>query len=268
VSISFANVSFSYPKSERAALQEVTLDIPAGSKTAVMGLSGSGKSTALALASLLLHPRSGGRSVFGGEIAYHGPPNGRAKYSELMDEACNQMRLQEFGIVLQRPYLLPHFTCLDNIAMSLLLAGRPLDVARRVAESLLAAAGIEHLARSMPSKISGGERQRVAVLRALVHNPRVLFADEPVSSLDFVNADLVLNLLARWHQGTLNEPSASPGPRTLILVTHGVHKAWEMTENFVVLHAGKVVGGKVHSKSSLAGPQALSNMIERGLHAG
>lgn len=269
MSFSFEQVSFTYDGGTAPALRDVTLDIPHGGTTAFLGVSGSGKSTALALASLMLHPKdASGRPLYSGKIAYNGMQGKKtpADYHELADDQCHQLRRCEFGIVLQRPYLLPHFTCLDNIAMPVALSGAEREQSRETARTLLEAADLGHLADRLARKVSGGERQRISVLRAMVHNPRVIFADEPVSSLDFLNAEIVLNLLRRWQQGELQEAAADRDgdPRTLILVTHSIQSAWELAENFVVLKHGQVVAEGVNQKSALSGPERLSEMIERG----
>lgn len=163
----------------------------------------------------------------------------------------------------QSSYLLPHFSVGQNVAVPLELAKvAPGEQASRVG-ALLDRAGIGHLESKAARKISGGERQRAAVVRAIVHDPRVVFADEPASNLDRQNAEVVLSLLADWRDGKL--PYQSPGgERLLFLVSHNLRQVRRVrTDHFLLLFDGKVVGRRVYPETLR--DNQVYEAIERGV---
>jgi putative ABC transport system ATP-binding protein len=265
------DVTFAYPRQTRPVLRKLGFELPANQTTVILGPSGSGKSTLLSLLGLLWD-----RPLPAGEIAYDGQ-----SYRGQNPAWQARLRRREFGFVLQSSYLLPQFTCFDNVAMPLYLEGaapvrRPAireqvrrlgrgelgfedggvaaSVVRLVAQ-VFDAGQLEKLCLQKAGELSGGERQRLAVLRAVVHNPRILFADEPFSNLDPNATRLVLDLLQRWRAGTLGVGPAG-GPRTLLLVCHNLRTALRqdpegqpLADSFLVLRLdGAVVGDGLLSR--------------------
>lgn len=181
------------------ALRGVGLGVGVGESVAVVGPSGSGKSTLLHCLAGLRVPDRGAVRV-GGEV-----------FSSLSDRRRSRLRLEQMGVVFQFGELLPELTIEENVGLPLWVTGAaPSAVAERVGE-VLNDFGIVHLADCYPSDISGGEKQRAAVSRALVHDPPIVLADEPTGSLDSVNADKVMSALV--------DRSRREG-QALVLITH------------------------------------------------
>jgi putative ABC transport system ATP-binding protein len=167
----------------RSVLQDVSLSIAAGEYVAIMGESGAGKSTLLNLIAGLDTPDSGRIFLDGTDVA------------TLDDAARTQLRRAKLGFVFQAFHLLPHLTVERNVALPLALNGIVGREAQVRVEEMLAAVGLSGRGRSAPSELSGGEMQRVAVARALVHKPSLVLADEPTGNLDAESAAEVLELL-------------------------------------------------------------------------
>jgi len=181
--------SYSRGAEDVHALVDLSLCLRAGEMVALVGSSGCGKSTALNLVAAVDRPDSGTVTVCGVDV-------GRATEAELLD-----LRRHRVGMVFQAFHLVPHLTVEENIALPLALDGR--RDPKRVADLVLRV-GLDHRGSHYPSELSGGEQQRTAVARALVHKPRVLVADEPTGNLDSkIGAEVValLNELRR-EQGT------------------------------------------------------------------
>jgi lipoprotein-releasing system ATP-binding protein len=167
-------------------LRGISLEIQRGEIIAVVGVSGAGKSTLLHILGTLDRPTSG-RVLYDNEDVF--------TYS---DERIAQFRNQHVGFVFQFHHLLPEFTVLENVCMPALIQGMKLSDVRATALKLLGDVGVEAKSSSKPSKLSGGEQQRVAVARALMNSPELVLADEPSGNLDTTNAqqlhDLIRNL--------------------------------------------------------------------------
>ena len=178
-------------------VRDATFEVRAGQSLAILGASGSGKSTLLGLLAGLDVPSSG-RAFIGGEDLTRLDEDGRAR-----------LRGQMVGFVFQSFQLLPALTALENVMLPLELAGGA-DAAAR-ARQVLERVGLGERLTHYPRQLSGGEQQRVAVARAFVTEPRLLFADEPTGNLDSVTGEQVIELLFRMNRerGT-----------TLVLVTH------------------------------------------------
>jgi ABC-type lipoprotein export system ATPase subunit len=181
------------------AVRGVSLELEAGDFVALMGPSGCGKSTLLHLCGAMDRPTSGRVLVEG--VALGG----------LDDDALTRIRRERIGFVFQFFNLLPTLTVLENVALPLQLAGRGERDASARARALVERVGLGHRTGHYPQQISGGEMQRAAIARAVVHEPALLVADEPTGNLDSENGARVLELLS--------ELNRDPG-LTVLLATH------------------------------------------------
>ncbi|MCC7040370.1 MAG: ABC transporter ATP-binding protein [Burkholderiales bacterium] len=188
----------------RLALAQVSLAVAEGEFVAIVGESGTGKSTLLNLVAGLDLPDSGSVSVEGTEL------------TTLDDDARTLFRRAHIGFVFQAFHVLAHLTVAQNVALPLALLGHDAGATRARVTAMLAAVGLDDRGASMPHELSGGELQRTAIARALVHRPAVVLADEPTGNLDPVNADRILALL--------RECVRAEGA-TCLLVTHSHHAA-------------------------------------------
>ena len=170
---------------ERTVLDHLSLTVGGGEYVAIVGESGSGKSTLLNLIAGLDRPDAGAVVIDGVDIAV------------LDDTARTLTRRTKLGFVFQAFHILPHLTVVQNIALPLVLQGVAPELRERRAADLLAEVGLAGREASMPRELSGGELQRIAVARALVHQPALVLADEPTGNLDPDTAAVVLQLLAR-----------------------------------------------------------------------
>ena len=196
--VELIGVSKSYRRGDELvhALRSVSLTLARGEAVALVGPSGCGKSTTLNLVAGVDRPDEGAVIVAGTDLA-------RAAENELV-----RARRRAIGIVFQSFHLMPHLTVEENVALPLALDGRR-DAARVLA--LLRRVGLEHRLRHFPAELSGGEQQRTAVARALVHRPAVVLADEPTGALDSASGAAVLALMDELRR---EEGSA------LLLATH------------------------------------------------
>ena len=167
------------------ALKGVDMEVGQGEVVGLVGPSGSGKSTLLKCLGAVIEPTAG-RMILGDETIY----DDGWKVADL-----RALRRDRIGFIFQAPYLIPFLDVTDNVALLPMLAGRPNPEARRMAIELLAALEVEHRARAMPSQLSGGEQQRVAIARGLVNRPPVILADEPTAPLDSERALAVIRIL-------------------------------------------------------------------------
>jgi len=174
------------------ACRDVSLEVRENEFLGILGPSGSGKSSLLYLMSGLKTPSSG-------QITFDGKP-----LSGMDDASRANLRLKEFGFVFQQPYLLGYLSAIENV-----LVAQPSGGTIESATDLLKSLGLESKLHRLPHELSGGERQRVCVARALMGNPRVIFADEPTASLDHKNGVAVVNLLNDLR-----------GKGALVMVTH------------------------------------------------
>jgi len=163
-------------------LRGINLSIKRGEIVALLGPSGSGKTTLLQIAGLLENPTAG-------EVHIGGHRVGKA------DKVRTRLRATQIGFVYQFHHLLPDFTALENLLLPQYIVGTAPRAAKERAEKLLAAVGLEKRSTHYPSQLSGGEQQRVAIVRALVNNPALLLADEPTGNLDPHTAEDVFRIL-------------------------------------------------------------------------
>ncbi|MEO7051037.1 MAG: ABC transporter ATP-binding protein [Rhodanobacter sp.] len=167
------------------ALKNVNMQVAPGEVVGLIGPSGSGKSTLLKCLGAVIDPTAG-RMILGDEVIYD---NGW-KITDL-----RALRRDKIGFVFQAPYLIPFLDVTDNVALLPMLAGVPNAEARRRARELLTALDVQHRAEAMPTQLSGGEQQRVAIARGLVNRPPVILADEPTAPLDSARALAVIRIL-------------------------------------------------------------------------
>ena len=167
------------------ALKGVDMQVAPGEVVGLIGPSGSGKSTLLKCLGAVIDP-TGGRMTLGDEAIY----DDGWKVGDL-----RALRRDRIGFVFQAPYLIPFLDVTDNVALLPMLAGVPNALARARALELLTALDVQHRARAMPTQLSGGEQQRVAIARGLVNHPPVILADEPTAPLDSERALAVIGML-------------------------------------------------------------------------
>jgi len=177
------------------ALDRVSLDIAEGEWVAIMGPSGSGKTTLLNLLSCLDRPTSGTVTIDGADV------------TRLAANQLAQFRREKVGLVFQQFHLVPYLTAQENVMLAQYFHSMPdADEARQALEQV----GLSERAHHLPSQLSGGEQQRVCIVRALINQPRIILADEPTGNLDEANEEIVLDLFRQMHARG----------HTLVLVTH------------------------------------------------
>jgi len=200
-------------------LRGLSLAVEAGEIVALVGPSGAGKSTLLHVAGLLERPD-------GGEVIVNGIPCGT-----LGDDARTRLRRIHLGFVYQFHHLLPEFSALENVMLPQLIAGLSREVARERARQLLAMVGLAERESHRPARLSGGEQQRVAIVRAIANAPRVLLADEPTGNLD---RDTAQNVFMQLHAIVRQTGLAA------LVATHNQELA-RRTDRVLELSAGQVV---------------------------
>ena len=216
--IKFENVTKVYPKSDKPALDNISLEVEKGEFVFLVGLSGSGKSTFLRLVLREERPSSGNIHVAGKDL------------NTLSNWKVPQLRRQ-VGTVFQDFRLLPNKTVAENVAFTLHVLGfSRKEIAREVPE-VLELVGLEDKADRKPGELSGGEQQRVAIARAYVSKPAILIADEPTGNLDPATSVGIMKLLDRINRdGT-----------TVVMATHDAGIVDQMRKRVIELDAGHVV---------------------------
>ncbi len=200
-------------------LKGIDLTIGEGEIISIVGASGAGKSTLLHILGTLDNADKGEYSFKGEKI------NG---YSE---KKLSQFRNQHIGFVFQFHQLLPEFTALENVCMPALIGGKKLSDVKDRALELLRFLNVESRANHKPSELSGGEQQRVAVARALINNPEIIFADEPSGNLDSANAKELHQLFFRLRDEF---------KQSFVIVTHNEELA-DMADRKLVMQDGKIL---------------------------
>lgn len=205
-------------------LDRVTLDVAAGAFCAFVGPSGCGKSTLLNLVAGLDAPTSG-------EIRLDGQSTARFSADD-----WTRARRQMIGIVFQAFHLVPGLTVEENVAFPLLLRGEQGSTVRERVAEVLALVGLSHRGRHRPSELSGGEQQRAAIARAIVHRPKIILADEPTGNLDSQHGAEIIALLRRLVQQF---------QQTVMLVTHSTAAA-ESADYIWMMKDGRLVSRTVN----------------------
>lgn len=231
------NFDYAHGDGTQSVLRRISLELQSGKVYLITGRSGVGKSTLLYLLGLLTDTfPSGGSFLLEGRDVRQLSGEARAKY-----------RRDCFGFLMQSAFLMPNLNCIDNVALPLVLKGQTWPAARQSAEGLIESVDafvlkslrervatdstssahwhpLGELKHRYDQQLSGGERKRFALLRAIVHQPNVLFADEPLSNLDPRNREAVAALLKAWSEfrldGGENQDANGARTRTLVIVTH------------------------------------------------
>jgi putative ABC transport system ATP-binding protein len=213
-------LSFAYgvPPLVTPVLDRLSLDIRPGELTVLMGPSGSGKTTLISILAGLLRPTSG-KVVLAGE-----------ELTRLPDAEVTAARRRHLGFVFQAFHLFPALSATDNVAEVLALTGVPIRKARERAADLLARFGLGERLDHLPSELSAGQRQRIAIARALAPRPKVVIADEPTVALDGPTAREVMVLLREYVSGGT----------AVVLVTHDL-RIITATDRVVEMEDGRVV---------------------------
>ena len=215
--IDIRNIDKSYGNLQ--VLRNVSLQVGTGEIVAIVGPSGAGKTTLLQIIGSLDRPDSGSVTYDGVEI------------TTLKDKKLAAFRNTNIGFIFQFHELLPEFTALENVAMPGLIAGRKRKEVYEEAERLLASLGLSERIHHRPAEMSGGEKQRTAIARALINSPRIVLADEPTGSLDSHNRSEIQEIIARL--------CAERG-QTFLIVTHDpslasiAHRTLEMADGRIV----------------------------------
>lgn len=208
------NITHRYGELE--VLKDVSLAIRAGETVALTGASGSGKSTLLQIAGLLDTPSEGEVRICGEQAT--------------ADGARTRLRRDLIGFVYQFHHLLPEFSALENALMPLHIAGRADSVARTRAMALLEKVGLASRAHHRPAELSGGERQRVAIVRSMIHAPKLILADEPTGNLDERNAQAIFELFIEL---------AKQSGAAVLIATHNLSLSQQLSASYR-LHLGRI----------------------------
>lgn len=220
LSVRGINVTLGHGNSSAHVLSDVSLAFPVGAVTLVMGPSGSGKTTLLSVLGCLLKPQQGCVLVSGKDV------------TALPEDELTLIRRDHIGFVFQAFRLFDSLTALENVALAMEIRGEKGSGVQSKALASLESVGMGPKKHLKPAEMSGGEKQRVAVARALVREPKILLADEPTGALDSKAGEAVAHLL---HE------IAEMQQRTVVVVTHD-ERLRAFAKNIVALRDGKVAG--------------------------
>lgn len=211
---------------ELTALNNVSIEMAEGEFLAITGRSGSGKSTLLYQLGLLDRPTHGSISIDNKNVL------------AMTEDERTFMRLSELGYVFQDYAILPSLTSLENVMLPLLMLGVETKHAKDKAGYALERIGLKDKLNNYPSQLSGGQQQRVSIARAIAHEPKIIFADEPTANLDTETSELVLETFINLHKEG----------QTIVMVTHEKDYA-ALTDRVVELSDGKIINDfKVKNK--------------------
>lgn len=215
---------FGAEEQETSVLSGVDLEIRAGELTLLMGPSGSGKTTLVSILAGLLRPTSGDVELCGAMI------------SALDEAAVSRVRRQHVGFIFQTYNLFPALSALDNVALGYRMRGYDVPRARDEARTALAGVGLAARVDYLPAKLSSGQKQRVAVARALAGNPAIVLGDEPTAALDGPSAMSVIELLRE-----------RVTPETAVLVVTHDHRLERFAHRTVAMEDGRICGETLHA---------------------
>ncbi len=210
------------------AVQDISLEARRGEFIMLLGPSGSGKTTLLTLIAGLMSPTNGTISLFGKNIVHYSA------------RELQEIRAQRVGFVFQTFHLIDALTVLDNVALALRFAGASKSESRRRAADVLSRLGVRHLSRKYPGMLSHGEKQRVAVARAIANDASLILADEPTASLDI---DQGLNIIRLLHRYAVEED------KCVIVASHDI-RIVDCADRIVKLENGRSV--RYHAPGELA----------------
>ena len=210
--------NYSTGKVVTKVLQNLTFSIPSGEMVAIIGKSGAGKSTLLYQLSLLDTPTSGSITINNIDTA------------TLSEKDRVAIRLSQMGYVFQDYSLVPELTAQENVMLPLMMQGITKKEAAQRAHTALTRVGLEKRLNYLPSQLSGGEKQRAGIARAVINNPEIIFADEPTASLDSTNSQEVMNVLTDLHKKG----------QTIVMVTHETEYA-NMCQRILELEDGYII---------------------------
>lgn len=215
--------TFSFGDQEEVILKNVDLTLNKGELTALVGASGSGKSTLLTIA-------AGLQDATDGQIFFN-----NQDLAKLSAEQMRAIRAQKFGFVFQFSHLVPFLTVEEQLTLMLDVAEKKVNKAE--VTRVLQLVDMEHRRNAYPSSLSGGEKQRVAIARAIIHQPEIIFADEPTASLDSKRTEEIMALLKNLTK-ELN--------LTTLLVTHD-QEVLHFVDNIVTMQDGEIIQSPTHS---------------------
>ncbi|HEY4622691.1 MAG TPA: ABC transporter ATP-binding protein [Solibacillus sp.] len=213
--------TFSFGNQEEVILKNVDLALNKGELTALVGASGSGKSTLLTIA-------AGLQDATDGQIFFN-----NQDLAKLSAEQMRAIRAQKFGFVFQFSHLVPFLTVEEQLTLMLDVAEKKVNKAE--VTRVLQLVDMEHRRNAYPSSLSGGEKQRVAIARAIIHQPEIIFADEPTASLDSKRTEEIMALLKNLTK-ELN--------LTTLLVTHD-QEVLHFVDNIVTMQDGEIIQAPV-----------------------
>lgn len=221
--INLENVSKYYGKNR--VLNNASLFINSGEFVSIVGQSGAGKTTIVRL--LIGEERADSGKVMVGDWDITKLGKGEVPYLR-----------RQIGVIFQDFKLLPKKTLEENISFALEVCGESRDKIKKIVPSVLKIVGLEGKGKRYPSEVSGGEKQRAAIARALVHQPKILLADEPTGNLDAINADEIIDLLLRINNfGT-----------TVVLVTHNKEIVNHLNKRVITMDAGQIINDQKKGK--------------------
>ncbi|PJZ53770.1 ABC transporter ATP-binding protein [Leptospira adleri] len=214
------NKSYSVSGKKLEVLKDISFQIEEGEFIAIIGPSGSGKSTLLAISAGLDRPDEG-------EVILDGIP-----LLEKREDELAKLRGEKIGFIFQNFQLIKSLNALENVSLPLVLNSKFTTAQIRDQAFLwLEKVSMKERASNFPGQLSGGEEQRIAIARSFIHNPKILFADEPTANLDKKNGVMVMNLLAELNQKTSS---------TLIVVTHD-HSVADLADRVLEMSDGKII---------------------------